>query len=402
MFVFNRLQADFEKSRRGVDHAAIVILSGGKPRRDEERLDARAGLKDVSGGAVSVGGRDKLLAVIRVVGGLIDHRQDFAGRDVKDDYGSCSGALLANRSLQLPVGKILNAQIDRQHQIPAGPRTSDAVHVLHDAPVAILDDALGAIFAREPMIERKLKTLLPRVINIGEAQDMAGHFAGGKVAPIFARQVHARNLERAYLLGLGGLQVARKIEKFAVEIARDPPRELLAVELQSRGEPRNLIRRKRKLTRIGPHRIHRCADRKRLAIAVDDGTAMRGNGGHAREARVALACKKAVIAQRKVCRPPAQCECADAEEAEQHVGAPAKGSRGRLARLVSDHGAMTSICCGGGVAMRSLVLATRSTKACVDQALCSSCSWPHSTSRLSRRALRRSSSTNSARARCLQ
>ena len=47
------------------------------------------------------------------------------------------------------------------------------------------------------------------------------------------------------------------------------------------------------------------------------------------------------------------------------------------------------------------VTATCSTNACVDQALCSSCNCPHSISRLSRRVLSFSSSTNNSRARCL-
>jgi hypothetical protein len=55
---------------------------------------------------------------------------------------------------------------------------------------------------------------------------------------------------------------------------------------------------------------------------------------------------------------------------------------------------------GGGEAIFSFVLATRSTNACVDQALCSSCNWPHSISSVSRSLLSRSSATKSSRARC--
>ena len=53
-------------------------------------------------------------------------------------------------------------------------------------------------------------------------------------------------------------------------------------------------------------------------------------------------------------------------------------------------------------AMRSFLLATPSTNSCVDQALCSSCNWPHSTSSVSRWLLSRSSVTNSSRARCFE
>ena len=149
--------------------------------------------------------------------------------DVDHDDRACARALLADRRLQLAVREVLDAQVDRQHEVAARARGPDAFDVLHDAAVAVLDDALRAVLAREPMIERELEPFLAGVVDVGEAEHVAGDFAGGVVAAVFAQQVHARNAERPDLLRLARLAVAREIEELAIEVAGDPPRELLAI-----------------------------------------------------------------------------------------------------------------------------------------------------------------------------
>ena len=98
----------------------------------------------------------------------------------------------------------------RQHEVAARARGADAVHVLHDAAVAILDDALRAVFAGEPVIERELEAFLPRVVDVGEAEHVPRHFARGVVAAVLAHQIHARNAERLDLLRLGRLRDAAR------------------------------------------------------------------------------------------------------------------------------------------------------------------------------------------------
>ena len=55
---------------------------------------------------------------------------------------------------------------------------------------------------------------------------------GGVVAPVFAQQVHARDPQRLDVRRLLGRHVAHQVEKFAVQIAGDPPRERLLIFLQ--------------------------------------------------------------------------------------------------------------------------------------------------------------------------
>ena len=116
---------------------------------------------------------------------------------VDDDHRARLGALIADRGLQLAVRQVLDAQVDRQHQVAARAHGADLLDVLHDVAVAILDHALGAVLARQPVIERQLQAFLALVVDAGEADDVPGHFARRVVAAVLAHQVHAGNVQRA-------------------------------------------------------------------------------------------------------------------------------------------------------------------------------------------------------------
>src|SRR2546430_16752382 len=75
-------------------------------------------------------------------------RSHLAAGDVEHDRGACTRALVADRRLELTVRKVLDAQVDRQHQVAPRTRRLDALHVLDDASIAVLDDTLRAILAR--------------------------------------------------------------------------------------------------------------------------------------------------------------------------------------------------------------------------------------------------------------
>ena len=225
VLVLENLHADLEEARRGVDDAALVVFTGGESGGHEERLDGRTGLEDIGGRPVAIGRRLNLLAVVGVVGGLVHHGEHLAAGDVEHDRGAGAGTLVADRRLQLAVREVLDAQVDRQHQI--APRTCrpDALHVLHDASVAVLDDTLRAILAGEPVIERELQALLAGIVDVGEPEQMPAHLARGVIAAVLARGVHARDPECLDLRGFRGLAMAREVQELALEIAGDTARE---------------------------------------------------------------------------------------------------------------------------------------------------------------------------------
>jgi hypothetical protein len=50
-----------------------------------------------------------LIAIVRVVGRLIHHREHFAGIDVEHDGGTRFRTMFLHGCFQLAIGKILNA-----------------------------------------------------------------------------------------------------------------------------------------------------------------------------------------------------------------------------------------------------------------------------------------------------
>src|SRR5271165_3982101 len=120
---------------------------------------------------------------------------------------------------------------------------------------------------------------------------------------------------------------------------------------------------------------------------------MRGDLDHAHRAVVALFGEKAVIEQLQFHRARREPGGAEHDESEHQTRAPATTLGGGFARaLLHGRTIRTSRVCGRFIC--SLAFATRSTKACEDQKLCSSCRRPHSISSESRSALSRSNRTN--------
>ncbi len=211
LLILDRLRADLEEPGRRIDDAAIVVFAGRDSRRHEEGLHGRAGLEDVGCRAVAVDAGDELIAVVRVEGRLIHHRQHFAARDIEHDDRAAAGALIPDRRFQLAVGEVLDTQVDGKNEIATGARRTDALHILYHPAVAILDDAFRTVLAGKPMIERQLETFLPCVVDVREAENVPGHFASGIVPTIFARDVDARNRQCLDLIRFFRLPATRDV-----------------------------------------------------------------------------------------------------------------------------------------------------------------------------------------------
>ena len=147
----------------------------------------------------------------------------------------------------------------------------------HDASVAVLNDPLRAVLTSEPVIEGQLEPFLPRVVDVGETENVTGHFPGRVITSVFAREINAGNAERLYPLRFRRLAMPSEIEEVTIEIARDPSRKLRAVLLQSARQPRDLVGRQRDLLRIHPDGVDGRADGERLTVTIGDGAAVGGD-----------------------------------------------------------------------------------------------------------------------------
>ncbi|MFO1400241.1 MAG: hypothetical protein U1F30_03345 [Steroidobacteraceae bacterium] len=363
MLVLDGLGADLQEAAAGVDHAVGPVAAAAERRRDDERLDARARLEQVGRGAVAVHGRVDLLAVVGVVGRLVDDRQHFAAVDVDDHHRAGARAVVADRGLELAVGQVLDPQVDAQRQVAPRARGADALHVLHLAAAVVLDDALGAVLAGEPVVEGELGALLADVVDVVEADQVAGDLAGRVVAAVLARRGDARDVERAHAARVGRLQAAGDVEELAVEVARDAPHELLAVEPERARQARQLLAVAGEFAWVDPDRIDRRRHRQRLAEAVGDGAAVRVDRHDPREARVALAGEEAVVDQLQLDGAAGEQRGDGAQQGEQQAEPQAEGDRAlRVAALgVAHHRPTVSISRDAGMRMRSLASAMRST-----------------------------------------
>ena len=103
-------------------------------------------------------------------------------------------AIFLHRRLQLAVGEVLNAQIDAGDEIAARTRRADAFDIFDVAAERILNDALRAVLAVQQLLVAELQSFLALVIDGGESDHVAGHFARRIVAAVFAQQVDAGNV----------------------------------------------------------------------------------------------------------------------------------------------------------------------------------------------------------------
>ena len=300
MLVLDDLVADTDESGIGIDDAGRVVAPGLQGRGDDEGLDARARLDDVGGGAVAVHRRADLAAIVGIEGRLVDHGEDLAGGHIEHDHRSGTRAVVADRRLQFPIRQVLDAHVDAQRQVPAGARGADVLDVLHLAALAVLDDALEPVLSGQPVIEGQLGAFLPLVIDAGEAQHMAHHFAGRVVAVVFAHQVHARQVQLADRLGVLRIQMPRQPEEVTILAAGNAARQVRAIAIQDLGKILPAFGGSSQFPGIGPHGVHRRADRQRRSVTVENPAAVCNRRDFAHEPRITLADEKAAIRQLQV------------------------------------------------------------------------------------------------------
>ena len=185
MLVLDRLFADADEAGTGIHLAARVEATALECRCNNQRLEGGTRLDDVGDGAIAEQRGLDLAAVVRVVARLVDVSEDFTGGDIDDDRRSRRGLVLLNGRLERPIGKVLDAQIDRSHQVAARTRRLDALDILDHPAQPVAQHALLARHTLQPVVERQLQAFLAAVIDIGEAEQMTGHFAGRIVATIF-------------------------------------------------------------------------------------------------------------------------------------------------------------------------------------------------------------------------
>ena len=152
----------------------------------------------------------------------------------------------------------------------------------------VLEYALLTGLAREPVVVSELEPFLADVIDIGEADQVAGDLARRVVTTIFTLDVDAGDAEAGDLRRLVRTHMATQIHELLARILRHPPCKLLVIDPQRIGEFADSIRRLRQATRVQPDAIDRRADGERLSVAIGNDATMRRDLRHAQLAHIAL------------------------------------------------------------------------------------------------------------------
>src|SRR5690606_38462574 len=99
----------------------------------------------------------------------------------------------------------------------------------------------------------------------------------GIVAAILALRADAGQTELEHLRRTVRREMAPQVQKLAIEVARDAPRERLLLEIEHRGELADAVERRAEILRVDPDAVDRRADGERLTVAVGDHAAVGGD-----------------------------------------------------------------------------------------------------------------------------
>ncbi len=331
--VTDGLAAHAQIARVGVDRRGgrdQALLHGGG---DGERLDRGARLEQVGDRPVAQAGGVQVAPVVGVVGGLVDHRQHFAGLDVEHHGGAAPGLEATGGGQQLFVGQVLQAQVQAQGDVLAGRRRFQHFDVLDHAAEQVANHFLAARLAGQLLFEGQFHAFLAALVDVGETDQMAGHFAGRVVAAVFGERVDAGHLFGEHGLCLFRRQAAGQVDEFLALVAVDPAGEGAAVDDRVVAQARPLLLVLQGFAGVGPQGGDRGAHRQRPAGAVLDHAAMGGHRLHPQVADIALVGQEVVLYHLQLHRAPHQ-NTGTARPEHQHE-TPAQGAVGLARRRLS-------------------------------------------------------------------
>ena len=80
-------------------------------------------------------------------------------------------------------------------------RRANPLHVFNDSPLLVFQNAFRTRLTAQPVVVGELETLLAAIIDVGEADQVAGNLAGGIKPAVFAQHVDTREVELGHLSG---------------------------------------------------------------------------------------------------------------------------------------------------------------------------------------------------------
>ncbi len=337
MGVGNSLVADDEPARAGVDDRVWPHHARIQRRRDEQRLHRRTRFESVGHRAIAQTIAGEGGAAVRIEPGCVGHRQNLAGTCVQHHDGTGFGAVQCNRIVQLAIRHILDVLVQRERQVASGFGRLQAFQNFHHVAGAILHHALGAGFAGEPGLVGQLQAFLAIVFDVGDAEDVAGHFAARVIAAVGRFAVQTNDLQRFRLFGLGRFEQTLDVNE-AFGFIGEQTCDLVRFLVQDVRQRLNLCGARVGFFRIHPQRFDRRADCQRFAAPVGDHAAIGGDGRDALGALLALVGQEIALPDLQIDRARRQRDKPGEQQAQGQARAPALQVEAQQRMRVVVHG----------------------------------------------------------------
>ncbi len=284
--------ADLVDAVLAVDRVGRLERPRGERAGHEERLHDRPGLEAVAHDPIAAPVDVALGVVVRVVPGDARQREDLARRGIDDGEGAALRLVGAHRRVELALGHVLDALVDREDDVVALEGLGLLASLEDEAPAPVAQAADLLDLAAQVFVEGELEPVLALRVGRHEPEDGARQLAAGVVAVALAFDGETPD---GVGLALRVSQIADRLGLVAGDATldpREPPArrqlgvDVVRVEGERFGDPGGGVAQRRLLGRVafdaaeeldgvGAHARDFDAHGERRAVAVVEGAPLR-------------------------------------------------------------------------------------------------------------------------------
>ena len=216
----------------------------------------------------------------------------------------------------------MQAQVNRQRQGLAGLGVLGDLDVLDQPAAPVLDHLALARNPCEPFVVGQFHPFATAVVDIGETHHVRGYFAGWIEASEFLDAIDTGDLQIQYGLALFRRQASDQIDELFIGLGFKPLGQGFRVLAKCHGQRRPAILGQLHFLGIGPEGGHGRTDGQRLAIAIGDQTAVRGNRNVPDTACIALPLEEVTVDHLQVDDAPGNRRHHDRQQTQHYTETP--------------------------------------------------------------------------------
>ncbi len=272
--------SQLEISRIGIDPCIRLDHPQFQSHRHSQWFHGRARFEYIRNRTIAQTSATRTAITIGVETGLIDHGQHFTGFYIQYHDGTRYGIVLCDGRLEFAVGDVLQSLIQTQRQVFPRLRHTQALDVRHHLTTSITQHAFQTRLTRQLFVEGKFQPLLTHIIQVGEPDEVGKNLTIRVITPVFTGRLQPDNMlifrHIHHRLSRFRRQTSFQVDKVLVAVARQSTPQVIQTDVQRLGQRLKRVCIRTQQTRIRRNGIHRRAHGQHRAIAIGDGTSMRG------------------------------------------------------------------------------------------------------------------------------